>query len=89
MTLDEKASAIRLLRERCAAAGRDPAAVTVADGLPLVEGSVARSMERLPEIAAAGIDVVGAPLRAFVRDPDDAPATIEEIARRFSSAAGR
>jgi len=50
---------------------------------------VARSMERLPEIAAAGIDVVGAPLRAFVRDPDDAPATIEEIARRFSSAAGR
>jgi probable F420-dependent oxidoreductase len=88
MTLEEKAAAIRTLCERMAAVGRDPDALEVADGLPPVDGSVARSMEQVPAMAAAGIDVVRVPLRRFVGEPEAAAGAIEEIARRFAEHRG-
>lgn len=84
MTLDERAAAIRELRERCVAAGRDPAELEVADGPAPVEGSVARSLEQVPALAAAGIGIVRLPLRRFVREPAQVPGVIEEIVSRFA-----
>ena len=83
MTLAEKAGAIRTLRERFAAEGRDPAALEVADTLVPVEGSVARTLEQVPAAAAAGIDVMRVPLRRFVTDPRQVQGVIEELVRRF------
>jgi len=88
MTLAEKADAIRALRERFAAEGRDAASLEVADTLVPVEGSVARSLEQVPAAAAAGIDVVRVPLRRFVADPRQVPDVIEELVRRFEEYRG-
>jgi len=84
MTLEQRADAIRILRERFAAEGRDPDTLEVADGVVPVEGSVARSMEQVPALAAAGITTVRVPLRRFVRDANRVPDVIEEIVRRFA-----
>jgi probable F420-dependent oxidoreductase len=84
MTLAGKAAAIRELRERYAAEGRDPDTLEVADTLLTVEGSVARTMEQVPALAAAGVTVVRVALRRFVREPGEVPAALEEIANRFS-----
>ena len=83
MTLPEKAQAIRVLRDRCAAEGRDPATLEVADTLVPVDGSVARTLEQVPAAAAAGIDVMRVPLRRFVADPGQVPGVVEELVRRF------
>ena len=84
MSLDEKAAAISELRARFRAAGRDPAALEVADSVPTVGGSVASTLEQLPAVAAAGIGVVRVALRSFVRHPDQVPEVIEEIGTRFA-----
>src|SRR5919199_1931868 len=84
MSLDAKAAAIGELRTRFRAAGRDPAALDVADSVPAVGGSVARTMEQLPDVAAAGIGVARVALRSFVRHPDQVPEVIEEIGTRFA-----
>ena len=84
MTLAEKADAIRVLRERLAGAGRDPDELEVGDSLPVLDGSIARSMDQVPAMAAAGITGVRVMLRRFVSDPDGVPAAIAEIARRFA-----
>lgn len=88
MTLEEKAAAIRALCERFVGVGRDPGALEVADSLPPVEGSIARSLEQIPAMAAAGIDVVRVPMRRFVRDAAEVPVAIDEIARRFGEYRG-
>jgi probable F420-dependent oxidoreductase len=88
MTLAEKAAAIRELRERYAAEGRDPDTLEVADTLPAVEGSVARTMEQVPALAAAGVTVVRVALRRFVHEPGEVPAALEEIANRFAGYRG-
>jgi hypothetical protein len=84
MTLAEKAAAATELRLAFAAAGRDPAELQLADTVVPVEGSNARSLEQVPAIAAAGFNIIRVPLRHFLKSPDDIPATIEEIAGRFS-----
>jgi probable F420-dependent oxidoreductase len=85
MTLEQKAAAIEQMRERFTEVGRDPAQFEVSDGLPAVEGSLARTMEQVPAMAAAGIGVVRVPLRRFVRDPAQVPAVIDEMVTRFDS----
>src|SRR3979411_186981 len=57
MTLDQKADAIAMLRERFIAAGRDPATLDICDGVRDVDGSVARTLEQRPAMAQAGIHV--------------------------------
>ena len=85
MTLAEKEAAIRLLRERFAAAGRDPSALEVTDTLAPVDGSIARSLEQVPGLAGAGVDVVRVPLRRFVDGADRVPDALREIAGRFEA----
>jgi probable F420-dependent oxidoreductase len=82
MTLDQKATAIRTLRERFVSAGRDPDALQVCDPIP-EDGSLERSMEQIPALADAGVTVVRVHLRRFAASADDVLATVERAARRF------
>jgi len=88
MTLEQKAAAIREIGDRYVTVGRDPASLEICDMLPAVDGSVDRSLERVPAIAAAGIDVVRVPLRRFVQEPSQVPRVLEQIANRFSEYRG-
>jgi probable F420-dependent oxidoreductase len=81
MSLSEKASAIELLRSRFAEAGRDPDSLAIADALPIVDGSLVRSLEAVPKLAAAGINVIRIGLRRVARDPSEIPGVIESLAR--------
>jgi len=83
MTLEQKAGAIRDIGDRYLVAGRDPATLEICDVLPAIDGSVASSLEQVPAMAAAGIDVVRVPLRRFVREPRQVAKTVEQIANRF------
>ena len=53
MSLEQKAAAYATLRERFAAAGRDPSTLDFCDGLATVDDSLARSMEQVPRMAEA------------------------------------
>ena len=65
------------------AAGRDPATLDICDGLRAVDGSVARSLEVVPAMAAAGINVVRVHLRRLAQSPDDVLPLVAEVTRRF------
>jgi len=86
MTLAEKAAAIATLRGAFERAGRAADALEVADTLPIVDGSIERSVDQLPAIAAAGISVVRIALRRIVRSPDEVS---EAIARSADLARGQ
>ncbi len=83
MTISEKASAIEVLRQRFAEAGRDPSTLEVCDALQSVDGSLERSMEQIPALAAAGVTIVRVHLRRFSPGPDEIIRTLEEVVRRF------
>lgn len=83
MSLEQKAAAVTTLREGFVAAGRDPATLDICDGLRTVDGSVARSLEVVPAMAAAGINVVRVHLRRLARSPDDVLGLVAEVTRRF------
>jgi alkanesulfonate monooxygenase SsuD/methylene tetrahydromethanopterin reductase-like flavin-dependent oxidoreductase (luciferase family) len=83
MTLAETADAIAMLRERFAAAGRDPATLDVCDGLPAIDGSVERSMEQVPAMAEAGVNVIRVHLRWFSKTPDEVLPALESVVRHF------
>ena len=88
MTLRQKAAAIREIGDRYVAAARDPATLEICDVLPAVDGSVARSLELVPAMAAAGIDIVRVPLRRFVRETGEVPNVLEHIANHFAEYRG-
>ena len=83
MSLEQKADAIAELRARFVAAGRDPATLDICDGVREVDGSVARSLELIPAMAEAGINVFRVHLRRFAPGPDEVLPVLEEIVRRF------
>jgi alkanesulfonate monooxygenase SsuD/methylene tetrahydromethanopterin reductase-like flavin-dependent oxidoreductase (luciferase family) len=83
MSLEQKADAIAELKEQFAAAGRDPAALGICDMVTPLDGDIARSLEQVPAMAAAGINVVRMHLRRFSNSPDGVLPAVEEIARRF------
>lgn len=83
MTLQQKADAIATLRERFAAAGRDPASLEVCDGLAPIDGSLERSMEQIPAMFEAGVTVIRVHVRRFARSPDEVLPTLEDAVRRF------
>ena len=60
---------IDLARESAAAAGRDPAALEVTTGCPdALPGSGADPLAAIAERAAAGVDRIALPIRAFMPD---------------------
>jgi probable F420-dependent oxidoreductase len=83
MTLEQKADAVATLRERFVAAGRDPATLDICDGVRDVDGSVARSLEQIPAMAEAGINVFRVHLRRLAPSPDDVLSLVDEVSRRF------
>ncbi|MBV9357437.1 MAG: TIGR03619 family F420-dependent LLM class oxidoreductase [Chloroflexi bacterium] len=83
MTLAETAEAIATLRQAFVAAGRDPTSLDVCDGLPTVQGSLERSMEQIPAMAEAGINVVRVHLRRFSTSPEEVLPTLEAVVRQF------
>jgi alkanesulfonate monooxygenase SsuD/methylene tetrahydromethanopterin reductase-like flavin-dependent oxidoreductase (luciferase family) len=83
MSLEAKADAIRQLRAGWAEANRDPAALDICDGLPTVDRSIERSLEQVPALAAAGINIVRVALRDFVRTPEQLTDVAHELAQRF------
>jgi hypothetical protein len=83
MTLQQKADSISVLREGFVAAGRDPATLDICDGVRDVDGSVARSLEQVPAMAEAGINVFRVHLRRLAPSPDDVLPLVDEVARRF------
>ncbi len=83
MTVEQKADAVATLRQGFVDAGRDPATLDICDGLREVDGSLARSMEQIPALAEAGINVVRIHLRRFSPDPDQVLPLVDEVTRQF------
>jgi probable F420-dependent oxidoreductase len=88
-TLDDIAAGAHRIGEAWSAAGRDPAALQVQAPLRIERGAdghpdLARSIATVPDLVAAGATDVHVTLRAFNRDPADAPAVFAEIVRRFA-----
>jgi probable F420-dependent oxidoreductase len=85
MTLEEKREAIRHIRAAASAAGRDPDALEFGDALPIVDGSIQRSLQQLPALAEAGFNEVRVALRGLVRAPEQVPGVLAELARGFAA----
>jgi probable F420-dependent oxidoreductase len=91
-TLEAIADGARQITDAWSAAGRDPAALQVQAPLRIERGGddrpdLAQSIAGVPDLVAAGATDVHVTLRAFNRDPADAPAVFAEIVRRFADAA--
>jgi len=92
-TLDDIADGARRAADAWRAAGRDPAKLQVQAPLRIVPGEdgkpdLARSIASVPDLVAAGATDVHVTLRAFNRDPAEAPGVFAEIVERFNDAAG-
>jgi alkanesulfonate monooxygenase SsuD/methylene tetrahydromethanopterin reductase-like flavin-dependent oxidoreductase (luciferase family) len=90
-TVDDIAAGRQRIRDAWAAAGRDPAALQVQAPLRITMGDdgrpdLARSMESVPQLLAAGATDVNVTLRAFARDVAHAPAVMQEAVRLFQKA---
>jgi len=90
-SLADIADGARRIAAEWTAAGRDTGALQVQAPLPVERGDdgrpdLARSMAAVPELVAAGATDVHVPLRAFNRDPAEAPAVFAEMVRRFGEA---
>jgi probable F420-dependent oxidoreductase len=85
-TVDGIGAGVREVKAAWAAEGRDPAVLQVRGPAELVAGDVARTMESVGPLVAAGVTDVHVPLRAFARDPADAPKVMQELVRRFGLA---
>jgi probable F420-dependent oxidoreductase len=88
MSLGQKADAIAELRAHFGEAGRDPATLDICDGVRDIDGSVERSLEQLPAMAEAGINVFRVHLRRLSRSPDEVLPVLDEVMRRFEDYRG-
>ena len=83
MTLQQKAYAIATLRDRFASAGRDVSKLDICDGLGAVDGSLERSLDRVPTLIEIGVTVLRVHLRHFSSSPDDVLPTLDRLVRLF------
>jgi probable F420-dependent oxidoreductase len=91
-SLDDIADGARRIRDAWAAAGRDPSLLQVQAPLRVERAAdkrpdIARSVESVPELVAAGATDVHVNVRAFARTADDAPAAMAELVTRFTDGA--
>jgi probable F420-dependent oxidoreductase len=90
-SLADIAEGARRIADAWSAAGRDASRLQVQAPLRVERGAddqpdLARSMASVPELVGAGATDVHVTLRAFNRDPADAPGVFAEIVRRFADA---
>jgi probable F420-dependent oxidoreductase len=81
---DQLAAGIGLIRAACEAADRDPAAVGVRAGIPVVTGDrgrvdVERTFAPVPALASLGVTSVSLALGRFLRDRADVRPFLEEV----------
>jgi probable F420-dependent oxidoreductase len=86
------AAGVQKIRDALVDGGRDLSSFQVQAPLRIVAGDdgrpdLARSMESVPELRAAGATDVHVTLRAFAREIEDAPNVMSELRRRFDGAA--
>lgn len=86
------ADGARTVREAFSAAGRNAGGLQVQAPLRIARGDddrpdLARSLESVPELVAAGATDVHVTMAAFCRDPVAAPAFLAELGRRFAAVA--
>jgi len=89
-TVEGIESGARRIRDAFATAGRDPSALGVQAPLRIATGpdgrpDLAASMASVPDLVAAGATDVIVTLRAFARDPADAPATMARVREQFDA----
>jgi probable F420-dependent oxidoreductase len=77
---DDIAAGAKLIRD---AIGKD---IDVQAPIRIVPGDIARSIESVPALVAAGATDIQVTLRAFAREPADAPPVLAELVRRFRDA---
>ncbi len=85
MTIDDYADCIARLRAAFVAAGREPSTLSVAVGIRSIDGDLARSMEQVPQMAEAGINVIRVNLRRFTREAEGPFAAVEAIVKAFAT----
>ena len=90
-SIHDIADGARRIAEAWRAAGRDPATLGVQAPLRIERGDdghpdLARSIDSVPELVAAGATDIHVTLRAFSNDPSEAPAMFADMVRRFSDA---
>lgn len=91
-SIDDIASGAQRIRDGWRSAGRDAGRLQVQAPIRIARGDdgrpdLARSMESVPELLAAGATDVQATLRAFAREPEEAPKVMDELVRRFRALA--
>src|SRR5690349_13847827 len=79
------------LRDAVVAAGRDASTFAVQAPLRIARGDdkrpdLARSIESVPDLVAAGATNVHVPMQAFCRDPAAAPEFFADLVKRFAAA---
>jgi probable F420-dependent oxidoreductase len=89
--LEGIAAGVKALHDALQAAGRDSFDFAVQGPLRIerAEGKapdLARSVESVPDLAAAGATNVHVPMQAFCRDPAGAPAFFADLVARFAAA---
>jgi probable F420-dependent oxidoreductase len=87
-TVEGIAAGAEQIRDAWKAAGRDPAALQVQAPVRIAMGDdgrpdLARSIDSVPELLAAGATDVQITLRAFARDVADASKVMQEAVQRF------
>jgi probable F420-dependent oxidoreductase len=89
-TTDGIAAGVATLQDALQAAGRDPNGFEVQAPLRVARAEdgkgfdLARSMESVPELVAAGATNINVTFQAFCQDPKDAPAFFAECVARFT-----
>jgi probable F420-dependent oxidoreductase len=88
-TLEQIAAGAVAVRGALREAGRDATRFQVQAPLRLARGEdgrpdLARSLESVPDLVAAGATDVHVPLQAFCRDPEAAPTCLRDLAERFT-----
>jgi probable F420-dependent oxidoreductase len=91
-TIEGIGKGARRIRDALVAARRDPSSFQVQAPLRIATGEdgrpdLARSMESVGELLAAGATDVHVTLRAFAREVEDAPKMMGELRRRFDDLA--
>ena len=87
-TVDGIADGAARIRAGWKEAGRDASTLQVQAPIRIAMGDdgrpdLARSMESVPELLAAGATDIQVTLRAFARDPEDAPKAMHDAVQRF------